>query len=161
MAKKEKAALEQAIGMLTADHDEVDEMLGEYRKLMDYEAPASKRKALATRICDALTRHAELEETVFYPAARAVLPEDSEDIMDHSDVEHATLKGLIERITTAKGDDPHFDAYVHVLGEYVKHHVQEEEDEMFSELRKQGPDMADALKKMKAFKTKADKAAAR
>ena len=154
MAKKVNAALEAAIEMLTKDHDEVDEMLGEYKKLMDYEAPATKRKALASKICDALSKHAELEEKIFYPAARNELEEESKEIMDHADVEHATLKMLIERIETAKGDDPHFDAYVHVMGEYVKHHVEEEEDEMFSELRKADPSMKDTLKKMKAFKAK-------
>lgn len=155
MAKKENAALEQAIEMLSQDHDEVDEMLAAYKKLMDYDAPATKRKALATKICDALSKHAEMEETIFYPAARTELKEDSEEIMDHADVEHATLKALIGQIESAKGDDPHFDAYVHVLGEYVKHHVQEEEDEMFSELRKEDADMKDALKKMKKFKAAA------
>ena len=155
MATKENAALEAAIDMLTKDHDDVDDMLGEYKKLMDYEAPASKRKALASKICDALTKHAELEEKVFYPAARKALEEDSKEIVDHADVEHATLKMLIERIESTKGDDPHFDAYVHVMGEYVKHHVEEEEDDMFSELRKENPDMKDVLKKMKAFKAAA------
>ena len=155
MATKENTALEAAIDMLSKDHDDVDDMLGEYKKLMDYEAPASKRKALAAKICDALTKHAELEETIFYPAARKQLEEDSKEIMDHAEVEHASLKMLIERIQTAKADDPHFDAYVHVMGEYVKHHVEEEEDEMFSELRKENPDMKDVLKKMKAFKAAA------
>lgn len=155
MAKKELSALEQAIEMLSKDHQEVDEMLGEYKKLMDYESPASKRKALATEICQALTAHAEMEEQIFYPAARANLKKDSEEIMDHADVEHATLKGLIAKINDAKADDPHFDAYVHVMGEYVKHHVEEEENDMFSELRKEGADMSEALKKMKAFKKKA------
>ena len=155
MATKENAALETAIEMLTKDHDDVDDMLGEYKKLMDYEAPASKRKALASKICDALTTHAELEEKVFYPAARKALGEDSKEIVDHADVEHATLKMLVERIEKSKGDDPHFDAYVHVMGEYVKHHVEEEEDEMFSALRKEDPDMKDVLKKMKAFKAAA------
>ena len=87
--------------MLSQQHDEVDDMFGDYKKLMDLEAPASKRKTLATSICKALTAHAELEETIFDPAARKVLDKDAEDIMDHADVEHATLKGLIERITTS------------------------------------------------------------
>ena len=154
MARKEQAALEAAIEMLTKQHDEVDDMFGQYKKLMDLEAPASKRKALADKICKALTDHAELEESTFYPAAREVLDKDSEEIVDHADVEHATLKGLIERISTSPGDDPHFDALVHVMAEYVKHHVEEEEDEMFSELRKQEPDMSQTLKEMKAFKPK-------
>ena len=154
MAKKEQAALESAIEMLSTQHDDVDGMFGDYKKLMDLEAPASNRKALATKICKALADHAELEETIFYPAARAALDKDAEDIMDHADVEHATLKGLIERITNSAGDDPHFDALVHVMAEYVKHHVEEEEDEMFSELRKEEADMTEAYKKMKAFKPK-------
>ena len=152
MAKKEQAALESAIEMLSKQHDDVDDMFGDYKKLMDLEAPASKRKALADKICKALTEHAELEETIFYPAAREALDKDAEEIMDHADVEHATLKGLIERITGSPGDDPHFDALVHVMAEYVKHHVEEEEDEMFSELRKEEADMSEAWKQMKAFK---------
>ena len=154
MSKKEQAALESAIEMLSKQHDDVDDMFGDYKKLMDLEAPASKRKALADKICQALSDHAKLEETIFYPAAREALDKDAEDIMDHADVEHATLKGLIERISTSNGEDPHFDALVHVLAEYVKHHVEEEEDEMFSELRKAEADMGDVVNKMKAFKPK-------
>jgi len=154
MSRKEQAALESAIEMLSGQHDEVDDMFGDYKKLMDLEAPASKRKALADKICKALTDHAELEETIFYPAAREALDKDSEEIMDHSDVEHATLKGLIERISTSPGDDPHFDALVHVMAEYVKHHVEEEEDEMFSELRKAEADMSGVFKQMQSFKPK-------
>ncbi|MEO5963224.1 MAG: hemerythrin domain-containing protein [Thermomonas sp.] len=154
MARKEQPALESAIEMLSKQHDEVDDMFGDYKKLMDLEAAASKRKALASKICKALTEHAALEETIFYPAARKALDKDAEDIMDHSDVEHATLKGLIERITNSPADDPHFDALVHVMAEYVKHHVEEEEGEMFSELRKAEAKMDDVLKQMKAFKPK-------
>ena len=154
MSKKELDALEAAVEILSKDHEEVDRQFGEYKKLMDYEAPAAQRKALADKICDALSQHAEMEEQIFYPAARRYLEKDSEEIMDHADVEHATLKVLIARITSTKASDPHFDAYVHVLGEYVKHHVEEEEDEMFSELRKQGADKEEALEAMKAFKEK-------
>lgn len=152
MARKEQSALESAIAMLSKQHDEVDDLFGDYKKLMDLEAPPRKRKALADRICQALADHAELEETIFYPAAREALDKNTEDVMDHADVEHATLKGLIERITSSPGDDPHFDALVHVMGEYVKHHVEEEEDQMFSELRKQEADMRAAWKRMKTFK---------
>lgn len=154
MTRKEQPALESAITMLSTQHDEVDDMFGDYKKLMDLQASASRRKALADKICKALSDHAALEETTFYPAAREALDKDAEAIMDHSDVEHATLKGLIERIRTSPGDDPHFDALVHVMAEYVKHHVEEEEDEMFSELRKVEADMTDVIKQMKAFKPK-------
>jgi hemerythrin superfamily protein len=150
MAKKEQKPLEAAIALLMKQHDEVDDMFGEYKKLMDLEAPANKRKALADRICSALTAHAQLEESIFYPAARDALPEEEEEIMDHADVEHATLKGLIARIESSPGDDPHFDALVHVMAEYVKHHVEEEENQMFSELRKVEADMSGASQAMQA-----------
>lgn len=150
MAKKEQKPLEAVIELLMQQHDEVDDMFGEYKKLMDLEAPASKRKALADKICRALTDHATLEESVFYPAAREALAEEEQDIMDHADVEHATLKGLIERILNSPGDDPHFDALVHVMAEYVKHHVEEEENQMFSELRKAEADMAGIAQEIQA-----------
>jgi hemerythrin-like domain-containing protein len=156
MAKKEQPALEAAIALLMKQHDDVDEMFGEYKKLMDLDAPANQRKALADRICGALTAHAELEESIFYPAARDALPEEEQEIMDHADVEHATLKGLISRIESSPGDDPHFDALVHVMAEYVKHHVEEEENQMFSELRKAEADMETVVGEMQATAETAD-----
>lgn len=131
----QNTALEQIIQQLTADHDHVTQLFRDYKRLMDLEAPDAQREAVAAQICNALTVHAEIEERIFYPAAREVLPEDKEDLMDHADIEHGSLKTLIAAIESSSADDGHFDARVHVLKEYVDHHVCEEEDEMFSELR--------------------------
>lgn len=110
----QNSALEQAIQMLTADHDKVRELFREYKKLMDLDAGASERGAVASQICRELTVHAAVEEEVFYPAARKAIAEDAEEIMDHAEVEHQSLKRLIADIQAGHPDDEHYDAHVHV-----------------------------------------------
>lgn len=149
-ARRPGGGLERAIDALTRDHDEVRGMLRDYKALMDHDAPGPQREALAARICNALTIHATIEETIFYPAARAAVAEDAEDLLDHAEVEHGSLKNLIATIESSDPDDPLYDANVHVLGEYVAHHVQEEEDELFSELRQQDADFGDVAQAMQA-----------
>ncbi len=148
-------ALERIITQLTQDHDQVNQLFREYKRLMDTEAPDAQREATAAHICNALTVHAAIEEEIFYPAARAVLPEDKEELMDHAEVEHGSLKQLIAAIEGGSAEDAHFDARVHVLAEYVTHHVKEEEDEMFSELRQavEGHDFSATLAQMNTRRT--------
>jgi hemerythrin superfamily protein len=88
-----------------------------------------------------LTVHATAEEELFYPAARDALGEE-EDLIDEADVEHATAKELIAQIQGSSPDDPHYDAKVKVLGEYIDHHVKEEEGEIFPKVKKGGLDTA-------------------
>ncbi|PPD12704.1 MAG: hemerythrin, partial [Methylocystis sp.] len=79
---------------------------------------------------------------IFYPALRKSI--DDEDLLDEAEVEHASAKQLIAEILSMSPQDQLFDAKVKVLGEYVMHHVQEEEQEMFPEARKSDVDL-DAL----------------
>lgn len=144
----ENNALEEAITLLTADHDKVRLLFREYKKLMDLDADADQRGAVAAQICHELTVHAEIEETLFYPFARQAIAEDAEEIMDHADVEHLSLKRLIADIEGGDPDSEHYDAQVHVLQEYVNHHVCEEENEMFEELRHAAPDAGEVLSRM-------------
>jgi hemerythrin superfamily protein len=122
-----------AIELLTADHNEVDEMFETYQDLVDGDADSDAKATLAEQICDALTVHATIEEEIFYPAARLSLEE--EDLLDEAEVEHASVKDLIAQIREMEPDEELYDAKVKVLGEYVKHHVEEEEGEMFQQLR--------------------------
>lgn len=126
--------------LLKKDHAEVKAMYEEFEALVDDQAPAKQRQALATQIVTALKAHAELEESVFYPAAREVLPEDDSDLVNHADVEHSTAKDLIAKIESMHATDEHFDATVCVLCEYVDHHVKEEERELFPACKKAGID---------------------
>lgn len=118
-----------AIKLLKADHREVEGYFKAYDKLED----EAEKKALAERICVALTVHTQIEEEIFYPAAREGI--DDDDLLDEAEVEHASAKQLIAEIRAMEPGEPLYDAKVTVLGEYVSHHVEEEESEMFPEAR--------------------------
>ena len=118
-----------AVSLLTNDHAEVADLFDEYKDLVDADAGDDEKQALAERICATLTVHATVEEEIFYPAAREAL--DEGDLLDEAEVEHTTAKDLIEQIQSMGPGDELYDAKVKVLGEYINHHVQEEEGELF------------------------------
>lgn len=123
-----------AITLLTEDHQAVKKLFRQYDKLTKQEASADERQTLAEQICMMLTVHAQIEEEIFYPAAREVLPEG--DLVDEATVEHASAKDLIAQIQGMGADEPLYDAKVCVLGEYIDHHVKEEQDELFPKIRR-------------------------
>jgi len=136
-ARKERTGKHMdAVTLLKHDHDEVSEMLKEFEAATD-----ARKASIAQRICEALTVHAQIEEKIFYPAARSVLDDDDMDLVDEADIEHATIKGLVKRIQSNGPSDNHFEALVTVLGEYVKHHVKEEEKELFPKLKRTDLDL--------------------
>ena len=124
-----------AIKLLKADHKEVKGYFDQYEKLED----DAEKAELAQKICLALTIHAQIEEEIFYPAAREAT--DDEDLLDEAEVEHASAKQLIAEIQGMEVGDRLFDAKVTVLGEYIQHHVEEEETEMFPECRDSDMDL--------------------
>jgi len=132
---------DDAIKLLSADHKEVKALFKDYEKLVKDEAADEEKQALAEEICMKLTVHATVEEELFYPAAREVLGED-EDLIDEADVEHATAKELIAQIQASSPAEELYDAKVKVLGEYIDHHVKEEEGEIFPKAKKGGLDTA-------------------
>jgi hemerythrin superfamily protein len=138
-AKKPPAAEtdQDAISLLVQDHREVDALFAQFEK-----APtdAAKRK-LANDICNALKAHARLEEDLFYPAAYS---QATAGLLREAQVEHASAKDLIAQIEASYPGDLLFDAKVKVLAEYIRHHVAEEEGEIFPLCRKSGADL-DAL----------------
>jgi len=130
---------QDAVTLLSSDHAEVKQMFEEYRQLVQNDADDDRRGELAGRICSALTVHAEIEEDIFYPALRERLEDDL--ALDQAEVEHAIARDLVEQIEAMEPDDALFDARVLVLAEYVEHHVQEEESEIFPQAEKSGIDL--------------------
>ena len=63
------------------------------------------------------------------------------ELLDEAEVEHASIKSLVEQLETMRADDELVDAKVKVLSEYVKHHVKEEEDELFPKVKKSALDL--------------------
>jgi hemerythrin superfamily protein len=133
---------EDAIKLLKSDHQQVKQWFDDFEKTDD----DAKKQKLARDICQALTVHAQIEEDIFYPAARDADVDD--DLLDEANVEHASAKHLIAQIESMDTGDPLFDATVRVLGEYVKHHVAEEENELFPECRESNMDLAALGKKL-------------
>jgi hemerythrin superfamily protein len=133
-SRSDATAAPDAIKLLTADHKHVKQLYQQYKKLAEKGADAAERVDLAHRICTALTVHATAEEEIFYPAVREAIDEPL--LFDEAEVEHDSAKTLIAQIeSTDPEDDDLFDARVIVLCEYVEHHVEEEESEMFPKAR--------------------------
>lgn len=128
-----------AIDLLKTDHDEVDAFFKNYQDLADEKADAAVRRQLSTEICGILMVHSMIEEEIFYPAARLAGVEAR--LLDEALVEHGTAKDLITRIGAMSAADALYDATVHVLGEYIRHHVEEEEGELFPACRKSDIDL--------------------
>lgn len=136
-----------AISLLKKDHREVDAMFDEYEQL---EKDAEKL-ALFNKIALALKVHTQIEEEIFYPEERGDV---EDDLMDEAYVEHDGAKKLIAEIEAMKPSDDFYDAKVKVLGEYIKHHVKEEEQPggMFSQAKKGDEDLEAMGERMKARK---------
>lgn len=126
-----------AIKLLTEDHAKVKKMFKEFEKL--HKKNEEGKEELAQQICKELTIHAQLEEEIFYPAAREAI--DDEHMMNEAAVEHQAAKDMIAKIQSMNSSDPMYDALVSVLGEYVNHHIEEEQNEIFPKMEKAKVDL--------------------
>ena len=139
-AKKNTAPPDDAIGLLKVDHKAVKKLFSDYETLCDDDADSDEKHTLAIQICAELTVHAQIEEEIFYPALREAM--DADDLLNEAEVEHASAKALIAELEAMSPEEALFDAKVTVLGEYINHHVEEEEGEMFKEAKNADLDMA-------------------
>lgn len=122
-----------ACEVLDADHIAVKHLFVDYARLAiapDADATTAQRTALATKICDELTVHAQIEEEIFYPALREVVPE-ADDLLDGAITEHQEAKQLIADIRAIGQANPTMDTLVAELNVAIEHHVKEERDELF------------------------------
>jgi hemerythrin-like domain-containing protein len=133
---------QDAVALLKAEHDQVNRLFEEFeRATRSRGANASNRKAeLAAEICRQLTIHATIEEEIFYPAAGDAVKDEA--LVPEATVEHQSAKELIAKIERMDAEDELFDATVTVLGEYIRHHVKEEQNELFPQAKRAGLDLA-------------------
>ena len=136
-----------AVKLLKQDHREVEDMFDEYEQL---EADAEKL-ALFKKIALALKVHTTIEEEIFYPAERGDV---EDDMLDEAWVEHAGAKQLIAEIEAMQPGEDLYDAKVKVLGEYIKHHVKEEEQPggIFAQAKRGDEDLDAMGERIKARK---------
>jgi hemerythrin-like domain-containing protein len=148
--RKRAPQRQNALTLLRSDHEEVSDMVARYekgKKRLD----ARQKETLATEICQALTVHAQIEEEVFYPACREHV-ERAEDLLAEAKVEHQVVKDLIAKIEAESPGSEEYDAQVKVLGEYVKHHVKEEQNGLFPKIRKSDLDLKSVGEQLAARK---------
>ena len=128
-------AAQEATALLKADHRLVSALFDQYEKTRS----TARKKTLVANICKELGIHAKAEEEIFYPAVKAALKD--REMVPEATIEHASMKELMAQVEGKEPDGEMFDAKVKVLSEYVRHHVKEEETEMFPKARKTKLDM--------------------
>jgi hemerythrin superfamily protein len=137
-----RTSSEDALHLLVADHKNVLAMFEEFEQLKQENSEDQEAmQMLVETTCAELTIHAQVEEEVFYPAAREAI--DDMDLLDEAEVEHASARQLITELAAMQPDDDLYAAKFKVLGEYVKHHIHEEEKQLFPKLKKVNIDLVE------------------
>ena len=123
-----------AITLLKNDHKAVERLFKQFEKAEKADDDGTKAKVV-DQIIEELAVHAAIEEQVFYPAVREAVPETEDTVLEGLE-EHHIVKWTLAELDEMTPDQERFDAKVTVLIESVRHHVEEEEGELFPEVRK-------------------------
>jgi hemerythrin superfamily protein len=119
-----------AIELLKQQHRQVEKLFEQLESSEDSE----QKQALFQELADNLAAHAAIEEETFYPEAYA---KQTKELLQEAVEEHLAIKRLLADLLAMTPDDENFDAKVTVLKEQVKHHVEEEEGELFKKVKKE------------------------
>lgn len=130
MPKTKQTQRQTAFTMLKADHQTVKELFDKFEKADD-----SEKQEIVSQALEELKVHASIEEQLFYPALRQEM-EDEDGLMDEADEEHHVAKILIAELEQMQGNEDNWEAKFMVLAENVRHHIKEEEGEIFPEAKK-------------------------
>src|SRR5215475_13635749 len=122
------ATMPNAIEMLREDHRKVKKLFEEFERAQEDHV----KEQIVENTLHELEIHAALEEEIFYPAAEEQIGE--KDSIDEAREEHHVVKLLICELKKMSADDERYDAKYTVLAESVKHHIEEEESELFPKL---------------------------
>src|SRR6478735_3654051 len=122
-----------AIVILKNDHKEIRRLFREFAATS--ETATSSLQAAATKIIEALTVHTYIENETMYPEVRRLLPDLEDDVLESYE-EHHVADLLVMELAAMSASDERFTAKTTVLIENVTHHIKEEEDDWFPEVRK-------------------------
>jgi hemerythrin superfamily protein len=125
LTKSKEAGASLITDLLREDHKKVKGLFEEFEQAGD----AKARQRIVEEALTELDVHAKLEEELIYPA---IGPEiEDEDLMNEALEEHHVVHVLMGELKKMKPSDDRYDAKFTVLAENVKHHIKEEESEMF------------------------------
>ena len=122
-----------ALDLLTADHNRVRGLFARFQEAHEKDDTVQMAE-LASKIVEELQVHTKIEEQVFYPAVHDL--DDLSEIVDEGAEEHHVVDVLMAEMATLDPSDPQWVAKMTVLIENVEHHAEEEESEMFPQVRK-------------------------
>jgi iron-sulfur cluster repair protein YtfE (RIC family) len=120
-----------AVDLLTRDHRLVEELFAAF----DAAAP-QQLDPLARRVCKMLRIHAQIEEEIFYPVARRAVQDDV--LVDEAEREHEEARQAIARVESMTSDHTDFKQAVGDLADQIAKHVEEEEQQLFPQMRSSG-----------------------
>lgn len=138
-----------AIGLLMSDHRTVEALFKEFENAHDKRL----QRSVANTICKELAVHDKIESKLFYPAIKKSRSH-ADDEVNEGIVEHEAIRNLVKQIPKLRATDELFESRVKVLIEYVKHHVKEEEAELFPKVRHGKVDLQMLGQQMQAAKEK-------
>ncbi|HWB71528.1 MAG TPA: hemerythrin domain-containing protein [Egibacteraceae bacterium] len=122
-----------AVELLTSDHDALRDLFRRFEQAVEA-GDRDRQQELCRTIVAQLRLHTAVEEQVFYPAAREASDE-AETLVREGLEEHHVVDGLIDELGPLEPSDEAFAPKMTVLIENVEHHAEEEEQELFPELR--------------------------
>jgi hemerythrin-like domain-containing protein len=127
-------AQQDVVDVLTADHREFDRIFTQLEGLLGRSDPESlrRKRELVDEVTIGLVKHSVAEETQVYPRVEKQVDKDE---AEHAKEEHAEAEETMKRLERMDPEDPEFDAVVAELIREIRHHVEEEEGRMFTELR--------------------------
>lgn len=129
-----------AIDILIEDHNKVSRLFAEFKKIKD-QANDNVKQILVDLACTELVIHAQVEEEFLYPALREALDGTDLDLIDEAEVEHTLAKQLISDLESMQPYDELYDAKFTVLGEYVRHHIEDEQNKIFPIIKQANLDL--------------------
>jgi hemerythrin superfamily protein len=140
---------EDAIQLLTADHQKVKDLFARYESARDF----NTRQQIAQQVFTELDIHAQLEETIFYPAFEEQADAEGVQLIDAAREDHQTVKELLAALRSLAVEGEEFEAKFQELMQHVQDHVEEEENEMFPEAEEMlAEHMGDLLNEMRELK---------
>jgi hemerythrin superfamily protein len=141
-----------AIDVLVADHRTVEDLFKRFEKTTD--RATKTRTELVEKMVRELSVHAAIEEQLFYPRVRLAGDKFKDEVLEALE-EHHVVKELLAELEKMPPEHERFEAKTMVLMETVRHHIREEESELFPQVRRAIPaeDLVDIGEGMQALKT--------